>query len=251
MKLIILKFWLLGCICSLSCCQTGDQADKGEEPNDASETQQKTNDANNNTTKNEQSLPGANDSPQNGAIQNSDGEVAGSYDQNTDNQKIENKQKQNNREDEHAVEKKVVVTKDDTKLVQKKKEEIENTELDKKKEEEIQEEPPLTNSWIVPIAARSKKNPTTNDEESIDEGKLLYAKFCKSCHGKTGEGDGPKAEDLDTSCVDFTTSQFQSQSDGELFYKTDEGRDEMPAFKKKIPEDEEIWNIVNYLRTLQ
>ena len=44
---------------------------------------------------------------------------------------------------------------------------------------------------------------------------------------------------------------FQSQSDGSLFYKVSEGRDDMPSFKKKIPDAEDIWNLVNYMRTLK
>jgi mono/diheme cytochrome c family protein len=43
----------------------------------------------------------------------------------------------------------------------------------------------------------------------------------------------------------------QKQSDGSLFYKISEGREDMPSFKKKIPDEEDIWSIVNYLRTLK
>lgn len=104
--------------------------------------------------------------------------------------------------------------------------------------------------WEVPAAAKKMKNPTTTDNENLAIGKTIYAKHCKSCHGKTGEGDGTKAEELDTPTGDFTTEEFQSQTDGELFYKTKTGRDDMPEFKKKIPDDEDIWLLVNYMRTL-
>ena len=49
---------------------------------------------------------------------------------------------------------------------------------------------------------------------------------------------------------DTEKKEFQSQTDGELFYKTTEGRDEMPSFKKTIKDDEDRWLIVNYMRTL-
>jgi len=49
----------------------------------------------------------------------------------------------------------------------------------------------------------------------------------------------------------MTLGSFQSQSDGSLFYKTSEGRDDMPSFKKKIPDQDDIWNLVNYVRTLK
>lgn len=105
--------------------------------------------------------------------------------------------------------------------------------------------------WIVPEAAKLTNNPVADDEEATTIGKTLYAKHCKSCHGKEGLGDGPKAAELDTPSGDFTTEEFQEQTDGALFYKTREGRDDMPSFKKKIPEKEDIWSVINYIRTLE
>ena len=67
---------------------------------------------------------------------------------------------------------------------------------------------------------------------------------------KSGLGDGPKARMLDTFAGDFSGAFFQNQTDGEHFYKTKEGRDEMPGYDKKLT-DEDIWNIVNYMRTFK
>jgi hypothetical protein len=64
-------------------------------------------------------------------------------------------------------------------------------------------------------------------------------------------GDGTKAATLKTEPGDFSKADFQSQSDGAIFYKSSEGRDDMPSFKKKIPEAEDRWSVVNYLRTLK
>jgi len=49
----------------------------------------------------------------------------------------------------------------------------------------------------------------------------------------------------------MSKADFQAQSDGALYYKIAEGRDDMPSFKKKIPDAEDIWNLVNYVRTLK
>ena len=103
--------------------------------------------------------------------------------------------------------------------------------------------------WKAPESARNLKNPAGNDKESLMIGKGLYDKHCRSCHGKSGLGDGPKAAELDTPSGDFTLPEFQAQTDGELFWKTTEGRDDMPTFEKKIPSEEDRWLIVNYLRT--
>ena len=109
---------------------------------------------------------------------------------------------------------------------------------------------PQNDPWVVPEKFKRMENPIEADKESINIGKVLYAKHCKSCHGKEGLGDGPKAAQLETPSGDFTDEKFQSQSDGAIFYKTKEGRGDMPTFSKKIPYDEDIWHLVNYLRTL-
>lgn len=103
--------------------------------------------------------------------------------------------------------------------------------------------------WKVPAKYEAMKNPISPSTDAAI-GKSLYTKHCKSCHGAEGYGDGPKANEMDGDLGDFSTEEFQAQSDGALFYKTTIGRDDMPEFTKKIPEDEDRWLIVNYLRTL-
>jgi mono/diheme cytochrome c family protein len=105
--------------------------------------------------------------------------------------------------------------------------------------------------WAVPDKYDKMSNPVKSDAESIKAGKALWTKHCASCHGKTGLGDGTKAAQLDTEVGDLTTADTQKQSDGALFYKTLEGRDDMPSFKKKIPDEDEIWQIVTFMRSLK
>ena len=105
--------------------------------------------------------------------------------------------------------------------------------------------------WPVPENSKKMKNPVKNDDEAISIGKSLYAKHCRSCHGKAGEGDGTKAAELKTPPGDFGSKAFQAQTDGELFYKTVEGREDMPSFKKKITETDDVWAIVHYMRTMK
>lgn len=105
--------------------------------------------------------------------------------------------------------------------------------------------------WPVPEKYQKMTNPVKSDAASVAKGKDLYVQHCQSCHGKKGKGDGPKADQLDTECGDFTSAAFQKQSDGALFYKTFEGRKDMPSYKKKIPDQEDIWAIVNYMRTMK
>src|SRR5688572_3111391 len=103
--------------------------------------------------------------------------------------------------------------------------------------------------WPVPDKYVKMANPVKSDAESMKTGKAVWAKHCQSCHGKSGAGDGPKAAQLKTEAGNFTTADFQKQTDGAIFYKTSEGRDDMPGFKKKIPDTDEIWSVIHYMRT--
>jgi len=107
----------------------------------------------------------------------------------------------------------------------------------------------IQDGWKVPDKYVNMKNPT-NPKEDMAIGKSLYDKHCKSCHGKEGYGDGPKAAEMKGDLGDFSSEDFQKQTDGTLFYKTSFGKDDMPEFTKKIPDDEDRWLVVNYMRTL-
>lgn len=106
--------------------------------------------------------------------------------------------------------------------------------------------------WDIPVKYKTMK-PAVNlkDAGVIATGKELYAKHCKSCHGAKGLGDGPKAATLKTNCGDFSSAAFQAQSDGDIFYQTVIGRDEMPAYGKKVPEVNDQWALVAFMRTLK
>ncbi len=104
--------------------------------------------------------------------------------------------------------------------------------------------------WEVPAEYKSMENPVEANAESIQKGEGLYKRNCASCHGKAGLGDGVKARALKTFAGDFSGPGYQDQTDGEHFYKTKFGRDEMPAYEGKIP-DPDIWHMVNYMRTFK
>ncbi|MGA2406270.1 MAG: cytochrome c [Bacteroidales bacterium] len=104
--------------------------------------------------------------------------------------------------------------------------------------------------WVVPANSSSMKNPIAQSAASTKTGMDLYTKNCASCHGKAGLGDGVKARALKTFPGDFSKAEFQNLADGDLFYKTKTGRSEMPKYEGKLS-DNDIWNVVNYLRTLK
>lgn len=105
--------------------------------------------------------------------------------------------------------------------------------------------------WPVPDKDKKMKNPVASDDESIKSGKALWNTHCKSCHGSKGLGDGSKAAQLKTDPGDFSKADVQNETDGTLFYRTTEGRDDMPNFKKKLPDADDRWHLVNYIRTFK
>ncbi len=102
--------------------------------------------------------------------------------------------------------------------------------------------------------AKAMKNPVRSSPQSIDAGKEAYQKNCVPCHGASGKGDGTVAANLTVKPSDLTsTSLKHGNSDGEIFTNIKEGIPpdmKMKAFKAKLS-DTDIWNIVNYIRSLQ
>ena len=109
---------------------------------------------------------------------------------------------------------------------------------------------PDQDEWVVPDEYVNKKNPT-DPSVDLNIGKALYKKHCQSCHGAEGYGDGSKAANLSGDLGDFSSEEFHAQTDGEIFYKSYIGRNDMPNFEKKLPDEEDVWLIVNYMRTLK
>lgn len=105
--------------------------------------------------------------------------------------------------------------------------------------------------WKIPSKYKNMKNPTKPNKQNLTIAKTLYSKHCKSCHGKTGKGDGTKARELKTKMFGFASKELKKFNDGELYYMSFIGRDEMPAFDKKIKDKEDRWFVINYIKQLK
>jgi mono/diheme cytochrome c family protein len=106
--------------------------------------------------------------------------------------------------------------------------------------------------WVIPAKYKAMKSTIKAGDPTINTiGKELYNQHCKSCHGTKGLGDGPKAKNLKTSTGDFSSKAFQDQADGEIYYQSFVGRDEMPNFEKKIADEGDRWAVVYYMRAMK
>jgi len=101
-------------------------------------------------------------------------------------------------------------------------------------------------------AAKALKNPVPADAASVEAGKAVFTKYCRSCHGAEGKGDGPGAP-KDVHPANLASGKFvHGGSDGEIFTTIKMGvppKFDMDSWDGRIP-DKDIWNLVNYIRTL-
>ena len=101
-----------------------------------------------------------------------------------------------------------------------------------------------------PVAAKVK-NPVAATPESVAAGKQIFQKSCAPCHGINAEG-GP-GNDLIPAAPNLTDDKWDHGStDGEIFDVTKNG---VPPDFNMIPwkdqlKDQDIWNVVNYLRSI-
>jgi mono/diheme cytochrome c family protein len=99
-----------------------------------------------------------------------------------------------------------------------------------------------------PEAAKIK-NPVPPTAESVSAGRRVYQRLCGKCHGPEGQGDGTAA----TGAVpaDLADDKFDyGSSDGDLFAVIHDGTSpDMEGYAQRMS-DAEIWNVVNYIKSL-
>ena len=104
--------------------------------------------------------------------------------------------------------------------------------------------------WVIPEEAKARKNPLQPSEAALKSAKASYAESCANCHGDSGKGDGSEAMRYDPKPADFTDARHMNTvTDGALFYQISQGRKPMPAFKRRMTEDQR-WQLVLLVRSL-
>ena len=109
----------------------------------------------------------------------------------------------------------------------------------------------------APPEARTPANPVAATPESVAAGAAAYAAHCAACHGATGRGDGALAAAAaaygprPSNLADPTWRH--GGGDGEIFAVIRDGIGPdfaMDAFGDRLAETD-IWNLVNFLRSLR
>jgi len=97
--------------------------------------------------------------------------------------------------------------------------------------------------------AQKLKSPVAFSKRSIDRGRVVFMQNCTSCHGENGKAEGSLIADA----TDLTSPKLykSGSSEGEIFHSVRDGAgDQMPAFKSQIDSETDIWNLVNFIRSL-
>lgn len=75
----------------------------------------------------------------------------------------------------------------------------------------------------------------------------LWKTKCQSCHAADGSGNTPAGKKVEAR--DLRLPEIQKQTDTELFEITKKGKNKMPAYDKKLT-DQQMKDLVAYIRDL-
>lgn len=101
----------------------------------------------------------------------------------------------------------------------------------------------------VPPEYAGKTNPF--GAEAAQEGAEIFKTNCETCHGPQGHGDGPAGGSLDPKPQNLAKLQ-EIAGDDYLFWRISAGKEgtSMVAWKGILSE-EQIWQVVSFIRTLK
>ena len=97
--------------------------------------------------------------------------------------------------------------------------------------------------------AATFKNPVKATAESQAKAKSLYAIDCAMCHNDYGNGQSDLVKSMGLKLGDWSDpSRLADKQDNELFKVIRNGRDMMPPEAEGRANDNEVWNLVLYIR---
>ena len=107
--------------------------------------------------------------------------------------------------------------------------------------------PPETEA---PPPAAPVRNPVKPTAESQAKAKTLYRMDCSMCHGDNGNGKTELATGMELTLNDWTDPKsLAGRQDWELFNIIRVGKGKMPPESKGRAPDNDVWNLVIYIRT--
>ncbi len=108
-----------------------------------------------------------------------------------------------------------------------------------------------TVATLVPVPAEFAGQVNPLEAEAATEGAKVFKNNCEACHGPQGHGDGAAGEALDPQPKDLADLQATA-GDDYLYWRINSGKEgtAMVAWKGVLT-DEQIWQVVAFIRTLK
>lgn len=99
-------------------------------------------------------------------------------------------------------------------------------------------------------AGQNLKNPFPATTEVIEEGKVIYGKYCSHCHGESGAGDGKMMQNEKFPPPPSYSGPLKNLSEGKMFHTLQYGKGLMGSHASQLSK-EERWKVIRYVQTLQ
>jgi mono/diheme cytochrome c family protein len=107
------------------------------------------------------------------------------------------------------------------------------------------------NATLAPVPAEYAGRTNPLGADAADQGAEVFKTNCEMCHGSQGHGDGPAGQSLEPRPRNLAEIQGRAGDDF-LFWRIHEGKPgtSMVAWKGILTE-EQIWQVVSFIRTLK
>ena len=105
------------------------------------------------------------------------------------------------------------------------------------------------------IGGTVQTNPLTASDEVLEQGKFYFEVYCQTCHGVEGLGGAPVTNNEvgarypAVPMLSGPTAATAYRSDGWIYLTIRNGGINMPSYSYAM-DDEQMWSVVSYLRTL-
>jgi cytochrome c len=96
------------------------------------------------------------------------------------------------------------------------------------------------------VMGTSLRNPLRADDAVLEDGKVLYTRFCSACHGEGGAGDGlvaPKFKGV----ANLTSAAIKAKPEGHIYQVITKGKGRMMPHNTQV-NPQERWKIAMYVK---
>ena len=112
----------------------------------------------------------------------------------------------------------------------------------------------IAGAWLLIVAQSASeaqaivRNPIPPTADSVAAGQIVYDRYCLTCHGIDGRGDGPGAEGLEPPPADLSV-HVPLHGDADIFGFIANGIEgtAMVGLADNLTDDE-IWHVINFIR---